>query len=105
MDFRIPIRPRERRERKNVGDCCFVCKQPIVITHNYGLIILTINYGSPDHRHHHYYYYIIDVSVDKKMKNKVYVVEDRRLSISDIRRFFRWILLLISTDFSLNSFI
>ena len=44
------------------------------LSHNYRLIILTINYGSPDHRHHRYYYYIIDVSVDKK-KNKVYVVE------------------------------
>lgn len=43
------------------------------LSHNYRLIILTINYGSPDHRHHRYYYYIIDVSVDKK--NKVYVVE------------------------------
>lgn len=67
----------KRRKRKNVGDYCFVCKQPIVIIHNYKLIILTINYSSPDHRHHRYYYYIIDVSVDKKKKkrNKVYVVE------------------------------
>lgn len=46
----------------------FICKQPFAIIHNYGLIILTINYGSPDHRHHRYYYYIIDVSVEKKIK-------------------------------------
>lgn len=33
----------------NVGDYCFFCQaNRLSLTHNYGLIILTINYGSPE---------------------------------------------------------